>query len=410
MYVRFYRMAALIWLLVWLTMKAGAQVKDNASALNSTVFIQEYGRLDNTLFRIKQEKHLTVAFLGGSITDMQLSNGEGWRDRVGAYLQQAYPGTQFELINAGIPSLGSLPHAFRLQQDVLDKGRIDLLFVESAVNDHVNGTNETTQRRALEGIVRHALTANPYMNIVLMAFADEDKMADYRAGHVPVEIQVHRSVAEKYRLPFINLAEEITRRIDHGEFNWKNDFKDLHPAAFGHQLYFNTIRTLLDDAFSSPVPARLVKQILPSAAEPFCYAHGRYAPLTAQVSTQGFALIPSWTPADSVHTRKGFVNVPAWVATQPGASFEWRFTGNAAGIAIVSGPDAGIIHYRIDEGEEKTVDLFTQWSKGLHLPWYLLLGDGLGKGDHVLHIRLSNEHNSQSKGSACRIVHLLVNG
>jgi sialidase-1 len=391
-----------------LACKVQAQPK-NSALLNSAAFIHEYGTLGNAHYRLAQEQKMTVAFLGGSITHMTAGNGESWRERLGAYLQQTYPGVQLTLINAGIPSLGSLPHAFRLQQDVLDKGRIDLLFVESAVNDHVNGTPALVQRRALEGIVRHALRANPYMNIVLMAFVDEDKMADYRAGRVPAEIQVHQAIAQKYHLPFINLAEEVTRRIDQGEFDWKNDFKDLHPSPFGHGIYFNTIKTLLAKDFAGPAPAHLVKQQLPAAADVFCYAHGAYAALTGAVKTTGFVFDSSWQPADAAGTREGFVHVPAWTAEQPGASLDWRFKGTAAGIAVVSGPDAGILEYRIDNGETKTVDLFTQWSSGLHLPWYLLLGDGLSNRQHVLHLRVSSTHNKGSKGTACRIVHFLVN-
>ncbi|RLJ80318.1 sialidase-1 [Pedobacter alluvionis] len=47
------------------------------------------------------------------------------------------------------------------------------------------------------------------------------------------------------------------------------------------------------------------------------------------------------------------------------------------GIAILSGPDAGALHYRIDNGEEKMIDLYTQWSSSLLLLWYLLLGNQL---------------------------------
>ena len=49
-----------------------------------------------------------------------------------------FPDTKFEFINAGIGSMGSVPHAFRLERDVLAKGPVDLLFVEAAVNDSSN--------------------------------------------------------------------------------------------------------------------------------------------------------------------------------------------------------------------------------------------------------------------------------
>lgn len=97
------------------------------------------------------------------------------------------------------------------------------------------------------------------------------------------------------------------------------------------------------------------------------------------------------------------------VATTPGASFALPFTGTAAGIAVVAGPDAGIIEYSIDGGAVTAKDLFTENSSGLHLPLYLLLGDGLTHGPHVLKITVAASHNPQSTGTACRVVHFLVN-
>jgi sialidase-1 len=97
------------------------------------------------------------------------------------------------------------------------------------------------------------------------------------------------------------------------------------------------------------------------------------------------------------------------MAEKPGAELEFPFKGNAVGIAVVSGPDAGIIEYNIDGGAFKKIDLYTQWSSWLHLPWYLLLGSGLNGLPHKLHLRISGDRNPKSKGTSCRIVHFLVN-
>ncbi|CAL1519579.1 GDSL-type esterase/lipase family protein [Chitinophaga sp. MM2321] len=389
----------LLLLCICVTVSVTAQ-----TSLKQEDFITRYGNLDNALYHIKVDKKATVTFLGGSITNMN-----GWRGLVCKYLAATYPATAFTFNNAGIPSLGSLPHAFRFEKDVLEKGRTDLLFVEAAVNDRVNGTNEITQRRAMEGIVRHALAVNPQMNIVLMAFVDEDKMADYHAGKVPVEVQVHQEIAKKYHLPFINLAKEVTNRIDAGEFNWKDDFKDLHPSAFGQELYFKTIRQLLDVAFNKAAPKRLVAAKLPRPADAFNYKMGGYLDIHQAVNKKGFAVDESWQPSDKVGTREGFVHVPMLVSDGENASFELSFTGRTIGIGIVSGPDAGSINYTIDGGPQQKLDLHTQWSKSLYLPWYLILGDGLSTGNHVLHIQTGEPHG-EAKNNVCRIVYFLVNG
>ncbi len=373
-------------------------------SLPSDDFIHFYGNLDNFLFRVRSEKKATVAFLGGSITA-----GAGWRDKVMYYLEHTYPETKFTFINAGIPSLGSLPHAFRLKTDVLSKGPVDLLFFESAVNDLANGTPVSFQRRAMEGIVSHALKFNPFMNIVIMAFADEIKIKDYNEGKISEEVQVHDDIARYYHLPFINLAKEVTERINAKEFTWEADFKDLHPSPFGQEIYFRTMQRLLEISSTQKFPSRVVPVKLPPPLEKFNYSRGEYIPVDRARNLNGFKIDPSWKPADEAKTRKGFVNVPMLVSEQAGSSFEFSFKGNAVGVALIAGPDAGIIQYTIDNGQEKTIDLFTQWSKSLHLPWFLMLGDCLTSGKHFVRIKITDSHNLRSIGTSCRIVHFLVN-
>jgi sialidase-1 len=372
--------------------------------LNAQSFIYPYGNLKNVLWCIQNKQEVTVAFLGGSITNMN-----GWRNKVCQYFTELYPDTKFNFINAGIPSLGSVPHAFRLQRDVLDKGKIDLMFIESAVNDRGNGTPEIQQRRAIEGIIRHAYGANPNMNMVLMAFADEASVHDYSTGKIPLEVKVHSDLAKYYHLPFINLAEEVSKRIANKEFTWKDDFKNLHPSPFGQEIYFNAIKTLLRKEFIDNSVMQPVAVKLPPPLQKFNYDDAKYIAIDNAGNKKDFIVDPSWNPADSARTRSGFVNVPMLVGEKARAGFDLVFNGTAVGIATVAGPDAGKINYTIDGKEEKLIDLYSRYSASLHLPQYILLGDELKKGKHVLRVKIADEHNERSKGNAVRIVYFLVN-
>jgi len=120
--------------------------------------------------------------------------------------------------------------------------------------------------------------------------------------------------------------------------------------------------------------------------------------------------LENWVPSDQAGTRPGFTDVPVLQNTQTEAELAFTFRGNAIGIAVISGPDAGIISYSIDSGPYLQKDIFTQWSGALHLPWYLLLGSGLARGKHTLHLKVLSKKNDQSKGNACRIVYFFCNG
>ncbi len=369
---------------------------------NSAYFNLRNG-LKNSFKAINEDKKATVAFLGGSITF-----NKGWRTKTVDYLKESFPKTDFRFIAAGIPSLGSLPHAFRLQQDLLDSGKIDLLFVEAAVNDRANGTDSLTQILALEGIVRHAKTANPNMDIILMSFADPDKTQDYDTGKEPIEVKNHELVAEHYQLPSINLAKEVRDRMLNKEFSWADDFKDLHPSVFGQELYFSTIKSLLNACFYD---AKTLKDnVLPiDFLNKNCFINGQYFAIENAQFDAHWTLDKNWKPTDGLPTREGFVNVPMLVSTTPESGLSLKFEGTAVGISIVSGADAGIISYSIDNAPFKNLDLYTQWSGQLHLPWYLILGSGLKEEKHTLQLKMSTEKNPKSKGNACRIVHFLVN-
>ena len=71
----------------------------------------------------------------------------------------------------------------------------------------------------------------------MMHFVDPKHVADYRRGSTPQVIQQHEQVAAHYAIPSLNLAREITERMDSGQFDWKNDFRELPSlAVWAHRL------------------------------------------------------------------------------------------------------------------------------------------------------------------------------
>lgn len=294
---------------------------------------------------------------------------------------------------------------------MLGRGQVDLLFDEAAVNDATNGRTPQQMLRGMEGIVRHARRSNPNMDVVVMHFVDPEKMAAYNAGRTPEVISVHERVARHYGVTSINLALEVTQRINAGEFTWKDDFRNLHPSPFGQKLYHHTINRMFDRAWAEPLAADTAPtpHATPAPLDRFNYSHGRLAAVKQAELKSGFTYQLSWKPTDGAGERIGFVDVPMVVAEEPGAALEFTFRGSAVGLFVAAGPDAGIIEFRIDGGTWQQQDLFTRWSSRLHLPWAYILDDELSAGEHQLAMRMSDRKHDQSQGHACRIVHFLVN-
>ncbi len=381
------------------------ELLDEALTFESKMAINFRGNMDNCLIKFEKEKKGRVAFLGGSITF-----GSGWRDIVCDYLRKRFPSTEFDFINAGIPSTGSTPGALRFSRDVLSKGTIDLLFEEAAVNDATNGFKPEKQIRGMEGIINQAIRSNPMINIVMLHFVDQDKMADYNNGKTPEVITQHEKVADYYAIPSINFAKEVNDRILNGEFTWRNDFKNLHPSPFGQEVYFRTIKYFFETSWKNSTAIQQIPKLLPNKLlDSFSYIKGHFDPLENAKLDNSWSYIKSWKPTDNVSTRSGFVNVPVLEATKPGATLKLKFAGKAIGLFITSGPDAGLLEYSIDGSDFKAIDQFTQWSRQLHLPWVIMLDDELTEGKHTLVLRVASDKNPVSTGNACRIHQFVVN-
>jgi sialidase-1 len=173
-------------------------------------------------------------------------------------------------------------------------------------------------------------------------------------------------------------------------------------------LYFSTIKSLIKACFNSAesLESNIFQSNLLNKSS---FIRGKYYAVDHAQYDTPWVLNKEWAPTDGLPTREGFVHVPMLVSTTPESPLSLNFQGTAIGISIVSGADAGIISYSIDNAPFTDVDLYTQWSGQLHLPWYLILGAGLSEGKHTLQLKISSEKNPQSLGNACRIVHFLVN-
>lgn len=347
-----------------------------------------------------------VAFLGGSIT-----YNKGWRDALMQYLQRRFPDTEFEFIAAGIPSIGSNGHAFRLERDVLAQGPVDLVFVEAAVNDGSNIPNQPElMLRSMEGVVRHLRLANPMTDIVQMHFAMPSHIAEYDTGRTPIPIEQHERVAEHYGCTSLNLSREVTARIHAGEFTWKGEFNNVHPPAFGQQLYANSMTRMLDSAFgqaarSAQTVASQAHLIPEDPIDPNSYWSGRFGKLEDVVPSDGFSLEPEWHP-DQGRTREGFVDVPAIVASDAGSEFTYTFDGTAFGLFLAAGHDSCVLEFSVDGSPWARKDTHTRWSDSLHLPWPVILVDGLENTAHQIRVRTTDQVASRT---ALHVIHLLVN-
>lgn len=389
-----------------------------ANAVGENDFINPRGGLKHSMEQFGKGRG-TVAFLGGSITEMN-----GYTKSVEEGLKRLFPKTEFTFINAGISSTCSDTGAFRLGRDVLGKGKIDLLFVEFAVNDNQDGRPDPARSvRAMEGIVRQAKKANPAVDLVFLYTANESHLANYgkgsrrisaemksqdnsafdntgKPGTVPKEIAAHEKVAGFYGVPSVNFAADVQQRMQHAEFDWKK-FGGVHPAPFGAAIYADDILCLLKaQKEKAPSPRPLPDTLLDKNS----FVNGKLLDLRKAELGSGWRIgVPDWNRI-SGSKRGQFLKCDTLYSETPGSELSLDFTGTAIGIYLTAGPDAGKLEYKIDASGWQTVDLFHGYSSTLHYPYTILFAENLKPGGHKLRLKLSKEKNPRSKGTAARIM------
>ena len=363
------------------------------------------GNLSNSRFRFEKEKRGHVAFIGGSITEMN-----GYRPLVCASLKKRFPATEFNFVSAGIASTCSTTGAFRLNQDVLSKGLIDLMFVEFAVNDDQDAAHARRECiRGMEGIVRQARRHNPQMDIVITHFVNPSMLKKLQVGQTPVAIQAHSDVARHYHISTIHLAKEVAERITAGEMTWQQ-FGGTHPKPFGNRICTEMIDALFNQAWSeerlhATQPNRTA--ICPPPLDALHYGNGRFVDLEQATFAAGWEMkIPAWQTLPG-GKRQRFKSVPLLCTDEPGAELTLKFTGTAVGVFVVAGPDAAILEAQVDQRSRQRVNLYHRFSQGLHYPRTVMLATDLPPGEHLLRLRVAAD--SQSNGHAARIVKFVAN-
>lgn len=362
------------------------------------------GRLINSFHQFEQKKQGHVAFLGGSITEMN-----GYRPMLMEFLTQRFPETKFHFTNAGIASTCSTTGAFRLERDVLSQGPVDLLFVEFAVNDDQDAMHSREECvRGMEGILRHLRTHSPSADIVVTFFVNPGMLEQLQQGETPLPIVEHQKVADRYNVPTIHLAREVAEQIDRQELTWKQ-FGGTHPAPYGNRIAVDLIEQLLTSQWNAggdPQPHPLPKKLLDN----FSYVSAHFVDLESATNREGWSIeVPDWNSLPG-GKRERFTNLQMLCATEPGASFQFIFEGTTAVAYVSAGPDAGQLEVSVDGRAVRLVDLYHHFSKGLHYPRSVTLATELPPGKHTLTVTLSAKKNPASQGTAARIMELGVNG
>lgn len=345
----------------------------------------------------------TVAFLGGSITEMH-----GYRPRVMAALRAKYPDVAFREIAAGISSTCSDTGAFRLEEDVLSRGCPDLFFVEESVNDDQDGHFDRTHAvRGMEGILRHVREKCPECEIVVGLMVNVGQYKELMAGKIPFHNGVHREVARHYGAEVADVGAALAKSAKGGGFSWAQ-YRDCHPSPEGCDFAAKVVMEAVDRVFDPKAAA--TAHALPPPMDEKSYSRGTVVPFGALTGVDGWRKsCPNWGKVPGAK-RAQFVRGDAIWSDVPGSSFAFSFRGTSAAAIMTAGPDVGALEVSVDGGDWRRVELASPHSRTLNYPHTKFLADDLAEGRHDVRVRVAEATHPWGKGRAVRIHRLVVNG
>lgn len=183
-------------------------------------------RIRQLMQRARRGEPVTVAFLGGSITQGSLASRPQncYAARVTAWLRKTFQQSDITSINAGIGGTTSQFGCARLEQDVL-KYEPDFVIVEFSVNDE----NTPFYQETYEGLIRGILSYRTQPALLLVHNVRYDNGTNAQMQH--------GEIARHYEIPAVSMQSAIYPHIEDGSVRREEITPDgLHPNDEGHKL------------------------------------------------------------------------------------------------------------------------------------------------------------------------------
>lgn len=204
--------------------------------------IGNISKIAETFNRAENGEDISVAFLGGSIT--QGCNAEV-HEKSYAYLtylwfKDKFKNVNVKYINAGVGATGSVIGVHRVERDVLTLNP-DIIFIDFAVNDKVDDYCKI----AYESLIRRILSWKKVPGIVEVFMSNKDLK-----NTQDQQIQI----GEKYNISMISYRDVLKSEINKGVFKWQDVQSDeVHPNNNGHYILSQLLINFLEGIYSGEI-------------------------------------------------------------------------------------------------------------------------------------------------------------
>ena len=334
--------------------------------------------------------HLTVGFVGGSIT-ADSRDAHNWPEPVIRWLVEAFPLARISVENAAIGATGSDLAVFRASRDLINR-QCDLIFIEFVVNDYNTPTEK--RMRAREGLIRKLLAGGD-CNLVLVYTYCQQMYEAMSQDEVPASIHEFELLAEHYGISSVWAGKHAWNEVRLGRMVWDEWLPDgLHPTYRGSLSYAQSVISFLEREL-------ILTPILESVAPNKHLA----APLNPN-HWENVALLPfADVVLEGPWTLKRSTVVMPWVdqllcTSAIGAKLSFSFVGKGLAFVFDFGKKSAEFRYRLDGADEiTTYRERPDWCNDggwLQIYW---INDELDEGSHDLELEIVHGNRPECTGS-----------
>lgn len=210
----------------------------------------ELSRLAKVMQKAKSGEDITVAVIGGSITEgySASSKANSWAAHFYSWWTERFPDTEVNYVNAGVGGTSSYLGVHRVCEDVLSHNP-DVVVIEFSVNDGAGFFHKKTY----DNLVRRILTYSQD-TAVLLLFTTQENGTSAQGDHALIGF--------KYELPMLSYGNAVLSAIEAGDLKWSDISPDnIHPNDKGHAIigemfyrYLNDVYGRLDELNTETTP------------------------------------------------------------------------------------------------------------------------------------------------------------
>ncbi len=193
-------------------------------------------RVAKVIRKLKAGEEVTVAYLGGSITQGTGADGETcYAALTTKWLREQFPDATINYVNAGIGATGSYIGVHRCDTQVLNNDP-DLVFIDFSVND--TSDRIAINKLTYEGLIRKIWQYESAPGIICIAMTQDNGTSVQSA---------HGEVTEKYSVPLVSYHDAMLDFLSSNDsVQWSDISGDnIHPNVAGHAILSSMLTTYL---------------------------------------------------------------------------------------------------------------------------------------------------------------------